>query len=776
MKICVSTIVLGILLMGASLIFYIEPARAAEPDLITILNSLGFTDIEESSVEGFIPGTYEVSLYAEFCDYHNSNELSWYPVETSQYNLIFSGAEGNRDYVDPPLSKSYTINAKFGLSFLSPEGRYFTETDRNPDGIKHAQIYVNRDTPDMFLIGFENHLGGGDKDYNDMVISLELTPTTVPIDGVNWYIFNATSDKAMIYLDGGWVASTTSVGVFSYHEDIKTNESLFIKNMVWNGFDTLTNKDRILYDGSQTFVEDAATWLLNEGYEHVFLFGYSAGGVVIGYEIQKDYASMFSAAVLASAPVNCRSGIYRSAQTADKDKVATCFIEGVTDAYYDQMLLYYNNALIHKKWYDWTNDHDIFPHVSKDTGEDVPTVTIDWYNAAHPPSTPLTPSGRTWGYTDVSYSYSTMTVDANDDDVYYLFDWDDDSTTLIGPYSSGATVSASHMWSSTGTYNVKVKAKDSHEAWSVWSPYLAVSIRMSGGGCPYVSAWNGEEYVVDNNLLPTAEANSGSDVEDWYMLEQPLLPIRQNPQFSLYSLQIREFEQEHSYLDQTTLIAVDHDQDVNIAVTPTGEILTYREPQPPISCVDADGQNRLSEILEVDGDVSDPVTYFYGETGDYLVLNFGEVESEDAKLILRDDMKCMICCIEVQVLDADGEWQTVSVVAPREYWATEAVNLSEYTPKDEDFLVRLYWTSPHRLDYVGLDLSAQEDVELHQAMLVTALHSVEGNVKSLLKENDQNYAELDPGEQITLTFKLANNQQEQRTFILYTEGSYYTIT
>ena len=498
MKIHVSTVVLGLLLTTVSLIFYIEPARAAEPDLITILNNLGFTDIEESTVEGFIPGTYKVSLYAEFCDYHNSNELSWYPVGTSEYNLIFSGAEGNRDYVDPPLSKSYTINAKFGLSFLSPEGRYFTETDRNPDGIKHAQIYVNQDTPDMFLIGFENHLGGGDKDYNDMVISLELTPTTVTIDGVNWYIFNATSDKAMIYLDGGWVESTTSVGVFSYHEDIKTNESLFIRNMVWNGFDTLTNKDCIVYDGSQTFVEDAATWLLNEGYKHVFLFGFSAGGVVMGYEIQKDYASMFSAAVLASAPVNCKSGIYRSAQTADKDKVATCFIEGVTDAYYDQMLLYYNNALIHKKWYDWINGHDIFLHVSKDTGEDVPTVTINWYNAAHPPSTPLTPSGETSGYTGVSYSYSTMTVDANGDDVYYLFDWDDGSTTTIGPCASGATVSASHSWSSTGYKYVKVRACDVYGVWSDWSSSLTVYISSGGGGsepCPTLFVWNGSVYV-----------------------------------------------------------------------------------------------------------------------------------------------------------------------------------------------------------------------------------------------------------------------------------------
>jgi hypothetical protein len=297
-----------------------------------------------------------------------------------------------------------------------------------------------------------------------------------------------------------------------------------------------------------------------------------------------------------------------------------------------------------------------------------------------------------------------------------------------------------------------------------------------GGGCPFLYVWNGQEYVVDNNLLPTSEANSGSDVEDYYKLEQALVPIYQGNQFSLYSMDVREFEQEHSCLDQVKLLAVDHDSDVKISVTPDGEILTYQEPEQPMSCMDNNGDSRLSEILQVDGNISDPTTYYYGETGDYLIMNFGRVGSEDAKLILRDDIKCMICCIEVQVLADGGEWQTVSLVAPRDYWATEAVGLSEYVAEDEDLLVRLYWTSPHRLDYVGLDTSSQQDIELHEAWLIGATHSVEGNVRRLLKENDQAYAELVPDEQVNLKFVLPNSRREERTFVLYTEGCYYTIS
>ncbi len=305
--------------------------------------------------------------------------------------------------------------------------------------------------------------------------------------------------------------------------------------------------------------------------------------------------------------------------------------------------------------------------------------------------------------------------------------------------------------------------------------YFYYSGGGGGGGCPYVYAWNGERYMMDNNLLPASEISNGADVEDYYRLEQLLAPTHQGTRRSAYSLQIREFENEHDYFDQVKLLAVDYDSDVNIAVTPDGQILTYKEPEPPISCVDNNGENRLSQILRVDGNVSDPTTYYYGETGDYLILNFGKVNAENAKLILRDDMKSMIICIHVQILNDDGSWQTVAAVTPRDYWSTEAVDLSQYINKNEDFLVRLYWTSPHRLDYVGLDTSPQEKVELHQAQLISATHSVEGNVKPLLKENDGNYAELTPNQQITLTFLLPNNQNEERTFIFYIEGHYEII-
>lgn len=79
------------------------------------------------------------------------------------------------------------------------------------------------------------------------------------------------------------------------------------------------------------------------------------------------------------------------------------------------------------------------------------------------------------------------------------------------------------------------------------------------------------------------------------------------------------------------------------------------------------------------------------------------------------------------------------------------------------------WTAPHRLDFVGLDTTEQDDYEVRVGNLLSATHSVQGNVKALLMQSDGTYAELLPGEQIQLEFTLPNNSKPARTYIFYTK-------
>jgi len=389
------------------------------------------------------------------------------------------------------------------------------------------------------------------------------------------------------------------------------------------------------------------------------------------------------------------------------------------------------------------------------------------------PLTPAKPNGSTLGYTGVSYSYNTSTTTPDGDSIYYKFDWKDGSTTTIGPYPSGTMVSCSYTWASAGTYDVQVRAKDSsYEVWSAWSSSLTVTI-TSSGGCPYVYTWDGQQYVMDNNLLPASETSNGADVEDRYMLEQPLVPMYQVTRSSVYSLQIREFEHEHDYFDQVKLLAVDHSSNVNVAVSPYGEILTYSNPAPAIFAVDDNGVDVLSQLSSVDGN------YYQGHKGSYITLNFGDELNvrRGAKLVLRTDAYLVKESIHIQVQDPAGNWTDIATIIPRTYWATDIIDVSSYLPScsNTELKVRLYFTASHKIDYVGLDTTPQASIEVHQALLLSAFHSTQGNVKPLLMKNDQTYAELIPGDRIQLAFRLQNNQNEERTFILYAEGHYHTI-
>jgi len=93
------------------------------------------------------------------------------------------------------------------------------------------------------------------------------------------------------------------------------------------------------------------------------------------------------------------------------------------------------------------------------------------------PNKPSTPSGAPSGKIREPYTYTTMTTDPDNDHIYYLFDWGDESDNdWIGPYDSGDECSASHIWTEEGNYEIKVKAKDIHGAESDWSDPLSVSM------------------------------------------------------------------------------------------------------------------------------------------------------------------------------------------------------------------------------------------------------------------------------------------------------------
>lgn len=320
------------------------------------------------------------------------------------------------------------------------------------------------------------------------------------INGTTWFWRNASSNKAAIVLFGAVPRTdylyVRSIDVKNANPPEKSIEKIrFLDALTENGFAVLTPKNNTdvnlggglyytNYTASSLWIENAVSWIMNQGYSRVFVFGFSGGGVATAREIQKDYATKFSAATVSCAPVNWTGYglIYHSALTASWAKVPTVFPEAINDMYdfREQMELYYNNTVADKEWHDWNGEHDFFGQTdSQYPYENASDVVINWFNAAQPPSVPFTPSGAATANPYQSYSYSTGAFDANGDNVKYEFSWGDGTTNQTGFVSSGTNATFSHSWNNVGIYNVTARAQDSNGQNSTWSQNLTVTVEAA---------------------------------------------------------------------------------------------------------------------------------------------------------------------------------------------------------------------------------------------------------------------------------------------------------
>jgi hypothetical protein len=136
-----------------------------------------------------------------------------------------------------------------------------------------------------------------------------------------------------------------------------------------------------------------------------------------------------------------------------------------------------------------------------------------------PPNTPSAPSGNSSGYTFVPYSYSTYATDPDGDQVKYTFDWGDGTTNDTG-FASVNSASLTHIWSKTGTFQVKTMATDSNGAISAWSNSLTVTIAAnSPPNTPSIPYGSSSGYAwVSYSYRTSATDPNGNQVKytfDW---------------------------------------------------------------------------------------------------------------------------------------------------------------------------------------------------------------------------------------------------------------------
>jgi hypothetical protein len=125
-----------------------------------------------------------------------------------------------------------------------------------------------------------------------------------------------------------------------------------------------------------------------------------------------------------------------------------------------------------------------------------------------PPDDPIEPEGIDEGFIETEYLFTTSAIDPDGDQLYYMWDWGNgEMSDWLGPYNSGETVDASHIWTVHGTFDVSVKAKDELDDESEWSPVASVKIAVPGdangdGDCNVADAVYIIGYVFKEGAAP----------------------------------------------------------------------------------------------------------------------------------------------------------------------------------------------------------------------------------------------------------------------------------
>jgi len=86
------------------------------------------------------------------------------------------------------------------------------------------------------------------------------------------------------------------------------------------------------------------------------------------------------------------------------------------------------------------------------------------------------------------YEYTFTIADINNDDVYLLVEWEDEtSTDWLGPFTSGSKVMLSHTWMEKGTFTFRAKVKDVHATESDWR---TVTVKVQDKQVMNTNKWN----------------------------------------------------------------------------------------------------------------------------------------------------------------------------------------------------------------------------------------------------------------------------------------------
>lgn len=110
------------------------------------------------------------------------------------------------------------------------------------------------------------------------------------------------------------------------------------------------------------------------------------------------------------------------------------------------------------------------------------TVIFSFCSRNHAPSRPVI-LGRNHAYLPDTIKICIHAVDPEDNVITYLIEWGDTTTPRWSPFfQSGETIPRTHVYSDTGVYFIRAKARDIDRAESDWSDAFTIRIEAETVG------------------------------------------------------------------------------------------------------------------------------------------------------------------------------------------------------------------------------------------------------------------------------------------------------
>jgi hypothetical protein len=291
--------------------------------------------------------------------------------------------------------------------------------------------------------------------------------------------------------------------------------------------------------------------------------------------------------------------------------------------------------------------------------------------------------------------------------------------------------------------------------------YLTQIAVSGGGGCPTVYTWDGSQYKIENNLLSSSEKqNMPIDVSEWYVIQNTPNIKDGNVKFT-----IRETAQDKGYLNQIKLFTINHPTDYGVAVTSSGEIVTYNSPISPINCY-LNNIDITNEIATLDK------TSYQISSDNYLNLDFGTLTINNSAILLLQTVGRK-APLEIQIKDSLGAWKTIDTILVKFNDSLYASKIEGWLPDINDhYLMRLKITSTNDIDYISISTSSQKPFVIKECSLLNVQYSRTINASNDLQYTDNKHTELFPGDSLSLTFKVPSSLASKNDFIIYTNGYY----